>query len=274
MSKSVECCKQERYMKRPFITSYGVIAYSKDIDELCCTGDFSPKEENGVIVFGKQNATLKILLIKKRNTYAYFSIIRGNWKNTKVLRKLFCLLTLEEQKMVLENNFCTLWQDLWLDVNSPYYKRGYNRAKKRFSIIESNKTSLATITDHSDAMWEFPKGRRNVHEQDICCAFREFEEETTICKDNLMDTKFRSTEIYQGTDKLLYRTDYFLCEIKEPLHVSSPDKISSSLRKTLTEETETYGWFTMSECKKLLNTRRFAHLYNVVFPEIIRIANN
>lgn len=227
---------------RKFITSYGIIAYHP----------------------GDQGGQRKILLIKKRDTYSYIAILRGFWKDLKGLRKLFSLLTREEQERILHNDFAKLWVDLWIEKECKFYKSGLNRAKKQFGILEKNKEMLSGIRECSEStLWEFPKGRKNSEGEDsLGCAFREFEEETKISPSLLSYTRTKTTEVYQGTDRLLYRTEYFLCTLSSIPEING--ETPSLLRTTLSEEAETFKMCTLEECKTLLDPRRYTHLVKVL----------
>ena len=228
--------RTERHIKRPYITSYGVIAYVQ--------------------------ATQKILLIKKRDSYAYISFMRGNWKDVKGMKRLFTKLTYDEQRRILDNNFIELWDDLWIYEYSRCYRNGYSKAMRKFETVQNMKEILKNIFTnlniYAEPMWEFPKGRKDNKETDVACAFREFTEETLISN---MLLRFRDeivTEEYQGTDKLLYRSIYYICEMNE-MKQPTCNK-TSNLRQTLSDEAETFKWCSLEECKKLLNPRRFTYL--------------
>ena len=70
-------------------------------------------------------------------------------------------------------------------------KKGYYlHTKAKSSIINVNlKYLVFNSTSIKEPEWEFPKGRRKLHETDIKCSLREFEEETSIDKKDIIIDK-------------------------------------------------------------------------------------
>ena len=61
--------------------------------------------------------------------------------------------------------------------------------------------------------WEFPKGRRKLHENDLSCAIREFEEEVGIRERIVIHDSYKQfEEIFQGSNNIRYRNIYYLSQ--------------------------------------------------------------
>jgi 8-oxo-dGTP pyrophosphatase MutT (NUDIX family) len=64
-------------------------------------------------------------------------------------------------------------------------------------------------------VWGFPKGRRNINEDDVNCALREFREETNISIKNIKmcnDMK-PLEEVFSGTNNVRYKHVYYIAKL-------------------------------------------------------------
>jgi 8-oxo-dGTP pyrophosphatase MutT (NUDIX family) len=71
-----------------------------------------------------------------------------------------------------------------------------------------------TRAEYPETEWGFPKGRRNINEDDIACAIREFREETGIHPRNIRlcaDIK-PCEEVFSGTNKIRYKHVYYIAK--------------------------------------------------------------
>jgi len=69
-----------------------------------------------------------------------------------------------------------------------------------------------STTTWNDCEWGFPKGRRNLHEKDLSCALREFEEETGYNRKHItiVENLTPFEEIYIGSNNKCYKHKYFI----------------------------------------------------------------
>ena len=99
--------------------------------------------------------------------------------------ELFNRMTNAEKILILSLNFELIWYHIWL--NAPKITN-YIQAKNRFetSYLQDGGSKLRYIIARSksiNTLWQIPKGRkRSKNETDLCCAVREFKEETGIDK--------------------------------------------------------------------------------------------
>ena len=132
-------------------------------------------------------------------------------------------MTMEEKQRLLDNDFDTLWHQLWGDdINSQY--RGEEKiSRDKFELlktgilINSNEYSLESLikesnTKWSETEWGFPKGRHNNQEKDLLCALREFEEETGYSRENIniVQNILPLEEIFTGSNYKSYKHKYFI----------------------------------------------------------------
>ena len=180
----------------------------------------------GIILFKWNNDNIEYLLIQRKDTLGFVEFMRGkyNLENTTYIYNIFKIMTKEERLRILENDFDTLWNNLWMNKNTKQYHNEYDNSKKKFiklkDGIEVNNEiiTLNIINDkvpyvYLEPEWGFPKGRRNLKESDIDCAIREFEEETSIESENytLLDMP-RISETFLGTNNIRYKHIYYIAK--------------------------------------------------------------
>ncbi len=219
------------------ITSYGVVC-------------FKMEEEKTFI------EDIKYLMIRRRNSLSYVEFLRGRYSNTNLpfLLTLFTNMTINEREIIENNDFDTLWNDLWLNSR----RNEYQKARKRFDqmrvgITVDNYTERINIkyflektrSVYTEPEWSFPKGRRNAHEKDNDCANREFIEETNY---NINDYEIlKNVDTFQeehlGTNNISYKAVYYIAKF------ISNDKpaILNPENKTQMSEVGAIGWYTYDE---------------------------
>ncbi len=124
--------------------------------------------------------------------------------------------------------------------------------------------------------WGFPKGRRNIKENDFDCSLREYEEETGYKSKHLKMIKNIGyfDETFTGSNMKSYRHKYYLCKI---------DYVNT-LNESLYEKSEIgdLKWFNYEDCmkkiryynyeKKSIFSKSIDYLFNnrYTFPIIIK----
>ena len=180
----------------------------------------------GIIVFRKNEKGLReYLMIRRKDSIGYVEFLRGKYNiYSKIyLMNIISEMTLEEKQRLLDNDFDTLWHQLWGDdINSQY--RGEEKiSRDKFELlktgilINNNEYSLESLikesnTEWSETEWGFPKGRHNNQEKDLLCALREFEEETGYSRDtiNIVQNILPLEEIFTGSNYKSYKHKYFI----------------------------------------------------------------
>ena len=207
------------------VQSLGIILYriKKSVSEMIPPPHISPKSK---YLFYANN--LEFLLIRRRNSLGYMEFLRGKFclSDINFLKSLFNEMTVDEHKNISTMTFTDMWTDLWLKTkdSKEKYKSEYTSAERKFNILKKgiklDDGSILTINilldtfkpKWSEAEWGFPKGRRNLREEDIKCACREFSEETGYISEDyeLCSTFPPIEELFLGSNNVLYKHIYYI----------------------------------------------------------------
>lgn len=220
-----------------------------------------PITSYGLICTKFVNNKINYLMIQRKDTLCYTEFIRGkyNIENISYISGMFSRMTKDEQNNIRQKNFDYLWSKLWLcnnRSNADYAssKRKFEQLKIGFTMktlegeykIINLQEMLPTNKEHlKEREWEFPKGRRKLNEEDLNCAVREFKEETGIDeKDIEVIHHVKPYEsIYQGTNKLRYKSVFFLSK-----YTSNVDNVCVNKNNiTQIKEVKDVRWFS-TEC--------------------------
>lgn len=232
------------------ITSIGIIAFRQNENDKLSDIFINYLDK----VESNRNNENKVLLIQRKDTMGYIDLIRGKYPkdNAEKYIKIFISEMIPEEINSLKTkDFDTLWDELWADHTSKYYKNDKKEAKEKFSKLDLTKF----INDSLIQQWCFqefglPKGRRNLHETFKKCAIREFEEETGYSSDDyiILDELGYIEEEFTGSNDIQYKHIYFLATI----HNDSEYPSINPLNKYQLNEIKNIGFFTLSECMSLI----------------------
>lgn len=203
------------------------------------------------------------LMVQRKDSLSYVEFMRGKYdlENRIYLMKLFSHMTEDERKRIKNNEFNTLWNDMWCkteEESNLNFNREYGEANDKFAIlkngyfIRSNNTVTHvnidyfldnTNCEYNETEWGFPKGRRNVNEYDINCAIREFKEETgfSIRNINICSEMKPLEEIFSGTNKKRYKHVYYIARF-------NGDENKESFPSC--REIKDVKWFTYDEAQE------------------------
>lgn len=221
---------------------------------------FEPTTSYGIILLhiDANEKQIRYLLSQRRDTIEYSDYLKGRY-NSYNLQTYFGLMTEEERDRLVNYTFDELWDDLWIDHSNSYYKNYKGKSKTKY---ENNKTGMydllkKTFTLRKEPSWGFPKGKKNFQENEINCAFREFEEETClkINYTNLLNIS-PSIEIFKGSNNYMYKTVYYIAQtdIKFPINKL---KLETGIREyTISDEVSNLRWCTLGEALVLLQPYR------------------
>ena len=78
-------------------------------------------------------------MICRKDTLGFVEFMRGKYKVNDInyLSKLFKFITTKEKNKILENDFDTLWKDLWKEYDINKFKKEYLQSKKKFDKIKN-----------------------------------------------------------------------------------------------------------------------------------------
>jgi 8-oxo-dGTP pyrophosphatase MutT (NUDIX family) len=225
------------------IISYGIILIKldkgdeiskKQIDDICDISnniDITDKV-NGIRcmnnselnMFSLNKNKVKFLLIQRKYTLGYGEFICGRYlvENIDGIIFLFQQMTSSEIEKIKQNDFDVLWEEFWLDSEKKIkFNDIYLNAKKNFELLKNSDSSNYlnlnfyienVIPTWNNPEWGFPKGRKNITENNLDCAIREFEEETgfDINDYTILNNIQPIIEDLIGTNGKKYRHIYYL----------------------------------------------------------------
>ena len=232
----------------------------------------NPITSIGIIVFNNKK-DLKYLMIRRKDSLGYVDFMRGKYPlfNKRYLLNIINEMTLSEKKNLLEKEFDELWKELWGDHIGIQYRGEEKTSRERFNSLRAGITlktqsyNLKSLineseTDWIEPEWGFPKGRRNFQEKDLCCALREFEEETGCSKNSIkiIYNLLPFEELFTGSNYKSYKHKYFLAFMDD----------SESLSNFQKTEVSKIEWKTYSECVNYIRP------YNLEKVDLIERVNN
>lgn len=175
---------------------------------------------------------IEYLMVQRKDSFCYVEFIRGKYDmyNKNYILNLFQNMTKAEQKRLFSApSFSFLWKSLWQSDDYRAYYKEYGESKEKFNkiskgfLIKDINNRLFTfdfdyiknnINDNHicEQEWGFPKGRRNINENDMNCAIREFYEETGFPENSLyILSNFKPVEeIFSGTNNTRYKHIYYV----------------------------------------------------------------
>jgi 8-oxo-dGTP pyrophosphatase MutT (NUDIX family) len=181
----------------------------------------------GIIVFRKNLKKIEYLLIRRKNTIGYIEFIRGKYplNNKEYIKNIIAEMTNEEKEKLLTLEFNELWNDIWGTNIGIQYRVEEISARDKFNFLKKGLTinnnfyclktimnEISILINWNEQEWGFPKGRHNFQEKDLCCALREFEEETGYLKTDvkIIQNLIPIEEIFTGSNYKSYKHKYFV----------------------------------------------------------------
>jgi len=209
----------------------------------------------GIIAMKLIDTVPHYLLIQRRDSLAYVEFLRGKYKldNADYIMILINAMTTDEHKRLISQNFEMLWENLWNSQNTRQYRNEYELARRTFEALKNTGDIYGKLlskylddvtTTWSTPEWGFPKGRRSLHEAELSCAFREFEEETGFPRKvvHILHDVNPICEEYIGTNSIAYKQIYYLgaCESVLTANIQPNNRV-------MRREVGDIGWFTYEE---------------------------
>jgi len=216
-----------------------------------------PITSYGIILFRPSTNGIQYLMLRRKNSFGYIDFIRGKYvqNNLEHLQNLFNEMSISERENIRNNDFETLWKNMWGETNiGTQYKGEELSSQKKFDMLRAGipigpLNEIITIdmlidcatTKWKETEWEFPKGRRNYQEKDLECALREFEEETGLKKKDIIviENLMPFEEVFIGSNHKSYKHKYFL---------AYSDKNNDKLHDFQESEVSKLDWKTLDEC--------------------------
>ena len=164
----------------------------------------------------KEKSDINYLIVRRKHSLGYIEFIRGRYEidNLETIYHLIRQMTPDEIKDIKTKDFKELWEEVWkkTSYNKLYLKEMEDSLEKFNFLKENNILDDKLKNDYDEPEWGFPKGRRNPNEKNLKCALREFWEETSIDKNNLivLNKLFPIQEIFFGTNGIKYKHIYYI----------------------------------------------------------------
>ena len=232
-----------------FIHSYGIACVRKNPDTGC----------------------YEVLMIKKRNTYAFIEFIRGMYDPYKDhdLEYMFDAMTITEKSMIQTRSFNTLWNYCNGEPVKSSDRSVYARALRKYNTLcereENAIPRLLSNTKNATLLWEIPKGRPNKKETPLASAVREFEEETGLDKESYRVLFDEGTIEYSFIDcGIKYKYIYYLAILSSNV-VPKYDYSNEHMLRELSELK-----FMTSTATQELNNQRLAKFVRIIIKKCKR----
>ena len=263
-SIGIICFKLDKEIYNIFLKNIHKISYY----------DLNKPMMDNIHKFNKYNDSIKFLLVNRRNSLNYIDFIRGkyNIKDTQHINNMCNLMSINEVNMIKNNNFDTLWYNLWL---KNAYKKKYldemNLSKNKFNQLKQNKLFDKIITEYSSTEWEIPKGKKNSNETNIQCAMRELKEETTITINNyhILSCLDPIHDIFLGTNNHEYKHIFYTALFKNTDNID----VNIDYKNNEIEEIRWCKWSELHEYIRPYNNNKINILTNI-FLFILNICEN
>ncbi len=137
------------------------------------------------------------------------------------------------------------------DHEASYYHVQKWKYDKLF--INDGRTRLLTLINQSNSIstiWEIPKGRKDANESELCCAIREFEEETGISSEAYKIISFRPITINHVSDGVCYVYKYYVAAFNNNYQTEKFDKNILKLTEVIDRK-----WVSLETCEILEGMR-------------------
>lgn len=164
----------------------------------------------------------EVLILRRRYTYAYCSIMYGNYKTFHALVGLLAMTMVDEKMTLMTCDFQTIWRRVF--VGDDLTSDKYHRAKGIFTDMISSVTRdvfIGAIRNATSihAPWELPKGRRDSYETEIECACREFCEETSLPRESFSISITDDVKCFFRDEESLYHVKFWCGILRDPTAV-------------------------------------------------------
>jgi 8-oxo-dGTP pyrophosphatase MutT (NUDIX family) len=180
----------------------------------------------GIIAFtiDKQTKDIKYLMIQRKHSVGFVDFIRGKYvlHNKVQIISLLAVMTETEHLRLVTEDFSEMWREMW-GGNEDLAARDKLEHLRNGVMTNYNMYTLGDCIKEATSMrkwtqndWGFPKGRKNFNESDLCCAVREFNEETGINETllSIITNIVPYEEIFTGSNFKSYKHKYYLAYIE------------------------------------------------------------
>lgn len=229
------------------VISYGIICYKLQYD----------KDTNSMYPL--------YLMVQRKDSLCYVEFIRGKYSLNKkdYILKLFMNMTQEERDKIKAHagDFLGLWNSMWCrnQAECKNFNKEFKDSGDKFAMLSKGYKLLNPVNGEStlfgldyifentrsiydETEWGFPKGRRNINEDDVACALREFREETGVQPWNIRISRDIKPleEIFTGSNDIRYKHVYYIAR-----YLAQSDPAISQ-----NKEIRNVHWFSYAEAQQ------------------------
>jgi 8-oxo-dGTP pyrophosphatase MutT (NUDIX family) len=203
-----------------------------------------------------------ILLVKRRNSLNYIDFIRGKYpiQDTKHINNMFTLMSIDEINMIKNNDFNTLWYNLWLkNAYKKKYLEEMNLSKIKFNHLKELGMFENINSKYPSTEWEIPKGKKNSNETNLQCAIRELKEETSLSINdyNIISCLDPIHDVFMGTNNKEYKHIFYTAL----LH--NNNNISIDVKNNEIDEIKWFKWSELHDYIRPYNNNKINILTNI-----------
>jgi len=209
---------------------------------------------------GTNDLIPQVLMIQRKDSLGFMDIMRGKYKVNEpdYIKKQLRGMTEEERKKLETMEFEDIWHLLWGSDAESSKRYAHDRITSKQKLaelragIQLDTGEKYTLNDllrqepvvYKTPEWGFPKGRRDPHEADIQCAFRELEEETSIIESEVLKVLNVAPLIEQfyGSNGIHYRHSYYVAQYIGDRNISF-----DALNPEMAREIGNLKWATLEE---------------------------
>jgi len=214
---------------------------------------------------GIKQAEPQVLMIQRKHSLGFMDIMRGKYKvnEPEYIKKQLRGMTFTEREKLETLEFEDIWHQLWGADTESSERYAHDRIVSRQKLAElragielpcGTRYTLSDLLRQEPAIyetpeWGFPKGRRDPHESDIQCAFRELFEETSIQEDELWKVTNIAPfiEQFHGSNGVHYRHSYYLAH-----YIGQRNIAFNALNLDMAREIGNLAWKPFGEAIQLL----------------------
>ena len=252
-----------RFCMEP-VSSYGVLVFrwlspNKEWPQI---SELSRDTSNPT---GTSSLIPQVLMIQRKDSLGFMDIMRGKYKVNEpdYIRKQLRGMTQDERHKLETMEFEEIWHLLWGSDTESSQRYAHDRVVSKQKLAElragielpsGEQYTLSDLLRQEPAVyetpeWGFPKGRRDPHESDIHCAFRELEEETSIKEDELLKAVniVPFIEQFYGSNNIHYRHSYYLAQF-----IGKREVTFDIVNKEMTREIGNLAWKSLDDAIQLL----------------------
>jgi 8-oxo-dGTP pyrophosphatase MutT (NUDIX family) len=201
------------------ITSYGIILFR--CEPAWNQAAILQSNKDSVTGFESPTSNIEYLMIQRKDSIGFIELIRGKYKanDYEYIKQNIAGMTAIERAKILSMPYDELWDNLWGPIKEGFqaYRSEKEQGRQKLDALRLGTPSLKELIDESPEAfstpeWGFPKGRKNVNENEYSCALRETWEETNIKEKDIciIQNMELISETFTGSNGIDYCHKYFI----------------------------------------------------------------